>query len=78
MLPADNVTVPPGQKLDFFWSEIAGAALYQLEITGESDNTILTALLQPPTTNYRAFLAERKIAERDTAMAHRFARSARK
>ncbi len=54
MLPADNAISPAGQKMDFIWSEIAGAALYRLEITDESGNAILTALSQPPTTNYRA------------------------
>jgi len=54
MLPADNAISPAGQKVDFIWSEIAGAALYQLDITDESGNAILTALLQPPAANYRA------------------------
>lgn len=53
-LPAENATLPAGHNVDFTWTALANAALYQLEITDEAGNAILSALLQPPVTSYRA------------------------
>jgi hypothetical protein len=54
LIPAENALVATGQPIDFNWTQGPGAALYQLEITDQSGQVILSALLQPLTLNYRA------------------------
>ena len=54
LTPTENVVVGPGQTIEFKWTALDGAVLYQLEIADQPGELILTALMQPPTLNYRA------------------------
>ncbi len=54
LTPAENALIAAGQPIDFSWTQVNGAALYQLEIADRSGQVVLSALLQPPTLNYRA------------------------
>ncbi len=42
------------QPLVFSWREHSSAAVYHLEILGEEEKTVLSALLLPPVSSYRA------------------------
>jgi len=42
------------QPLVLSWKELEGAAAYRLEILDEQENSLLSAMLLSPTTNYRA------------------------
>jgi hypothetical protein len=59
--PAENATVASGQTIDFNWTPMEGAVLYQLEIADHAGQVILSALMQPAMLNYRApsWLSER-------------------
>lgn len=52
--PNNEIAVETNQPLVFSWKELAGAAAYRLEITDELENSMLSAMLLSPTTNYRA------------------------
>ena len=54
LAPADNKTVFAGDEIDFAWMNVEKAALYRLEVTSGSGNTILSALLPAGTETYRA------------------------
>jgi hypothetical protein len=58
--PADNETIQPSGAL-FRWKGVAQAALYRIELTGADGIEILSALLAPNETSYRApsWLAEK-------------------
>ena len=62
LTPPDNTTLGPGQPATFDWVELAGAALYRLEIQSIEDRApLLTALLPPRSPRYVAppWLAEK-------------------
>jgi hypothetical protein len=61
LLPAENAQIPAAQTIEFSWTEIASAALYQLEVADEAGQVVLAAMLQPATLSYRApsFLREK-------------------
>jgi hypothetical protein len=52
--PAENGVVAPGQTIDFNWTAMEGATLYQLEIADQKGQLVLSALMQPATLTYRA------------------------
>lgn len=54
VLPSKELTVEINQPLVFSWKELEGAAAYRLEILDEQTNSILSAMLLSPITNYRA------------------------
>lgn len=54
LTPAENAVAAAGRPIDFSWTPAPGAALYQLEISDQSGQVVLSALLQPLTLNYRA------------------------
>ncbi|MGH9842382.1 MAG: hypothetical protein ACREEM_26845 [Blastocatellia bacterium] len=54
LTPAENAVAVAGQPIDFSWTQVDGAALYQLEIADPSGQVIHSALLQSLTLNYRA------------------------
>jgi hypothetical protein len=53
LAPSDTVPVVAGQPVEFSWTQVDGAALYQLEVADQAGGAILSALLQPLTLNYR-------------------------
>jgi hypothetical protein len=61
LLPAENAQIPVVQTVEFSWTEIAAAAVYQLEVADEAGQVVLAAMLQPATLSYRApsFLREK-------------------
>lgn len=61
LLPAENAQIPAAQTVEFSWTEIAAAAVYQLEVADEAGQVVLAAMLQPATLSYRApsFLREK-------------------
>jgi hypothetical protein len=61
LLPAENAQIPVAQTVEFSWTEIASAAVYQLEVADEAGQVVLAAMLQPATLSYRApsFLREK-------------------
>jgi hypothetical protein len=52
--PQTESAVETNQPPVFSWKELEGAAAYRLEITDERENSMLSAMLLSPTTNYRA------------------------
>jgi len=46
--------VGAGQPIEFKWTAIDGAVLYQLEIADQQGQLMHSALMQPATLNYRA------------------------
>ena len=54
LAPAENVAVGAGQPIEFKWTAIDGAVLYQLEIADQQGQLMHSALMQPATLNYRA------------------------
>jgi hypothetical protein len=54
LAPADNKSVFPGEEVDFAWMRVEAAALYRLEVTSGSGNSIISALLPLGTETYRA------------------------
>jgi hypothetical protein len=54
LLPREGATLPLNQPIDFVWSALPRAAVYRLEIEDEAGTLVLSALLQPNVTTYRA------------------------
>ena len=54
LTPAENVVLGAGQTIEFKWTHMDGAVLYQLEIADQHGQLMHSALMQPPTLNYRA------------------------
>ena len=54
LTPPENVAVGAGQAIEFKWTPLEGAVLYQLEIADQQGQLMHSALMQPPTLNYRA------------------------
>ena len=54
LIPNKESVVETNQPLVFSWKKLEGAAAYRLEIIDERENSMLSAMLLSPTTNYRA------------------------
>jgi hypothetical protein len=54
LAPGDAVPIGIGQPIEFSWTRVDDATLYQLEIADQAGGAILSALLQPLTLQYRA------------------------
>lgn len=52
--PAENSLIAAGQPIEFKWTRVDSAALYQLEVADQTGQVILSALMQPLTLNYQA------------------------
>jgi len=52
--PEENALIAAGQPIEFKWTRVESAALYQLEVADQSGQAILSALMQPLTLNYQA------------------------
>lgn len=54
LLPRAGATLPLNQPVDFAWTVLPRAGLYRLEIEDDAGALLLSALLQPNVTTYRA------------------------
>jgi len=54
LFPEPDAGWYPGEPMDFSWTEVAGAAIYQLELEDRYGTELLTAWLEPGIFSYRA------------------------
>ncbi len=53
-IPNKDLAVEINQPLVFSWKELEGAIAYRLEILDDQENSLMSAMLLSPVTNYRA------------------------
>lgn len=61
VLPREQDLLTPGQSIEFSWTAVPNARLYELEVRSQDDVSVLGAVLLAKTNRYRApsWLAER-------------------
>jgi hypothetical protein len=52
--PGDNEALKPGSTAEFRWNPVSGTALYKVDVSSPDGDEILSALLTPAETIYRA------------------------